>query len=115
MKYSALMVLLVSLMGFSSTSKALNEFEAEDLADLTAIFVYLKNNCGYNDLPNEQIRRVLVAFAQQNRWDLNNYSAFDMTHLGEESYRDLSNIPIPTPKKCQSLARNSLSLLAYTQ
>lgn len=115
MKHSALVLLLLSLMGFSSASHALNEAEAEDLADLTAIFVYLKNNCGYQDLPNEQIRRVLVAFAQQNRWDLKNYSTFNMTRLGEESYRDLSNIPIPTPKKCQSLAKNSLSLLAYAQ
>lgn len=44
MKRSALALLLMSLMGFSSASNALNEFEAEDLADLTAIFVYLKNN-----------------------------------------------------------------------
>lgn len=115
MKHAARLVLLLGLMGFSSTSMALNESEAEDLADLTAIFVYLKNNCGYQDLPNEQIRHVLVAFAQQNRWDLKNYSTFNMTRMGEESYRDLSNIPIPTPKKCQSLAKNSLSLLAYAQ
>lgn len=115
MKHTALALLLLSLMGFSSPGKALNEFEAEDLADLTAIFVYLKNHCGYDTIPNEQIRRVLVAFAQQNRWDLNNYNTFDMTRLGEESYRDLSNIPIPRPKKCQSLAQNSLGLLAYAR
>ncbi|ACT14151.1 YacC family pilotin-like protein [Pectobacterium brasiliense] len=115
MKNSALALLLLSLMSFSSASKALNEFEAEDLADLTAIFVYLKNHCGYQDLPNEQIRRTLVAFAQQNRWDLSNYSAYDMTAMGEDSYRDLSKIAIPTPKKCQSLARNSLGLLSYAQ
>ncbi|ACT05890.1 MULTISPECIES: YacC family pilotin-like protein [Dickeya] len=115
MKHSALVLLLFSLLGFSSASKALNDFEAEDLADLTAIFVYLKNNCGYKDLPNDQIRRALVVFAQQNRWDLSNYNQFDMIALGEASYRDLSGIAIPTPKKCQSLARNSLSLLANTQ
>lgn len=115
MKRSALALLLMSLMGFSSASNALNEFEAEDLADVTAIFVYLKNNCGYQDIPNDHIRRVLIAFAQQNRWNLNNYSDFDMTSLGEDSYRDLTNIPIPTPKKCQSLAQNSLGLLAYAK
>ncbi|OSN04866.1 hypothetical protein AU512_15280 [Lonsdalea iberica] len=115
MKKSALALLLLSLLSVSSASKALNEFEAEDLADLTAIFVYLKNNCGYQDLPNEQIRRALVGFAQQNRWDLSNYNTYDMLTLGESSYRDLSGIAIPTPKKCQSLARNSLSLLANTQ
>lgn len=115
MKNSVLALLLLGLMSVSSASKALNEFEAEDLADLTAVFVYLKNNCGYQDLPNEQIRLALLTFARQNRWDLSNYGAFNMTELGEESYRDLSKIAIPTPKKCQSLARNSLGLLAYTK
>ncbi|MCL2891483.1 YacC family pilotin-like protein [Brenneria tiliae] len=115
MKNSALALFLLSLMSFSSASKALNEFEAEDLADLTAVFVYLKNNCGYQDLPNEQIRQTLLAFARQNRWDLSNYGAFNMTVLGEDSYRDLSKIAIPTAKKCQALARNSLGLLAYAQ
>lgn len=112
MKNSALALLLLGLLGFSSASKALSESEAEDLADLTAIFVYLKNNCGYKELPNEQIRRALVVFAQQNSWDLSNYNAYDMVALGEDSYRDLSGIAIPTPKKCQSLARNSINLLA---
>ncbi|MFC3396503.1 YacC family pilotin-like protein [Brenneria rubrifaciens] len=115
MKNSALAMLLLSLMSVSSASKALNEFEAEDLADLTAIFVYLKNNCGYQDLPNEQIRRTLVAFARQNKWDLSNYNAYNMAAMGEDSYRDLSKIAIPTTKKCQSLARNSLGLLSYAQ
>jgi hypothetical protein len=36
-----------------------------------------------------------------------------MKSLGEDSYRDLSGIAIPTPNKCKSLARDSLSLLAY--
>ncbi|WP_192459213.1 YacC family pilotin-like protein [Musicola keenii] len=115
MKNSALVLLLIGLMSFSSASKALNEFEAEDLADLTAIFVYLKNSCGYKDLPNEQIRRALVVFAQQNHWDLSNYNQYDMIALGEASYRDLSGIAISTPKKCQSLARNSLNLLSSAQ
>ncbi len=36
-----------------------------------------------------------------------------MKALGEDSYRDLRGIALPTPVKCKSLARDSLSLLAY--
>lgn len=115
MKKTTLAMLLLTLLGFSSASQALSESEAEDLADLTAVFVYLKNNCGYNELPNAQIKQAIVYFAQQNRWDLANYNSFNMRQLGEESYRDLSGIAIPTPTKCKSLARDSLSLLAYAQ
>ena len=113
MKKTTLLVLLLTMLGFSNASLALNESEAEDLADLTAVFIYLKNDCGYNDLPNSQIKRAIVYFAQQNRWDLTNYNSFNMKALGEDSYRDLSRIAIPTPNKCKSLARDSLSLLAY--
>jgi Type II secretion system pilotin lipoprotein (PulS_OutS) len=108
-----LVMLLLTLCGFSSASSALSESEAEDLADLTAVFVYLKNDCGYNQLPNHEIKRAIVYFAQQNRWDLRNYNNFNMKVLGEDSYRDLSGIAIPASTKCQSLARDSLSLLAY--
>ncbi len=38
------------------------------------------------------------SFAQQNQWDLSNYDSFDMKALGEDSYRDLSGIGIPTAK-----------------
>ncbi|MEL5410251.1 YacC family pilotin-like protein [Serratia nevei] len=113
MKKTTLSMLLLAMLGFSNASLALNESEAEDLADLTAVFIYLKNDCGYNDLPNAQIKRAIVYFAQQNRWDLSNYNSFNMKALGEDSYRDLSGIAIPTSKKCKSLARDSLSLLAY--
>ena len=85
-------MLLLAMLGFSNASLALNESEAEDLADLTAVFIYLKNDCGYNDLPNAQIKRAIVYFAQQNRWDLSNYNSFNMKALGEDSYRDLSGI-----------------------
>jgi len=108
-------VVLSSLLAISANSYALNESEAEDMADLTAVFVFLKNDCGYNNLPNGQIRRALVFFAQQNQWDLTNYDTWDMKSLGEESYRDLSGIGIPTAKKCKALARDSLSLLAYVK
>ncbi|MDU4664638.1 MAG: YacC family pilotin-like protein, partial [Enterobacter hormaechei] len=57
----------------------------------------------------------LVFFAQRNQWDLSNYDSFDMKALGEDSYRDLSGIGIPTAKKCKALARDSLSLLAYVK
>lgn len=107
------LLLLLALLGFSNTSMALNESEAEDLADLTAVFVYLKNECGYTDLPNAQIKRAIVYFAQQNRWDLSNYNSLNMKALGEESYRDLSSIAIARANKCKYLARESLSLLAY--
>lgn len=106
-------MMLLTLLGFSSASQAISESEAEDLADLTAVFIYLKNNCGYQDLPNAQIKRAIVYFAQQNRWDLSNYNTHDMKALGEESYHDLSGIAVPTPIKCKSLAKDTLSLLAY--
>ena len=35
-------MLLLAMLGFSNASLALNESEAEDLADLTAVFIYLK-------------------------------------------------------------------------
>ena len=108
-------IVLSSLLAMSANSYALSENEAEDMADLTAVFVFLKNDCGYQNLPNGQIRRALVFFAQQNQWDLSNYDTWDMKTLGEESYRDLSGIAIPVDKKCKSLARDSLSLLAYVK
>ena len=53
-------VLFGSLMAVCANSYALSESEAEDMADLTAVFVFLKNDCGYQNLPNGQIRRALV-------------------------------------------------------
>lgn len=113
MKKTTLLLLMLSMLGFSKASLALNDFEVEDLADLTAVFIYLKNDCGYNYLPNTQIKRAIVYFAKQNRWDLSNYNSYNMNLLGENSYRDLTGIAISTPNKCKLLARDSLSLLAY--
>ncbi|HBU1476946.1 TPA: YacC family pilotin-like protein [Klebsiella pneumoniae] len=104
-------MVLGSLLALSANSYALSESEAEDMADLTAVFVFLKNDCGYQNLPNTQIRRALVFF----QWDLSNYDSYNMKALGEDSYRDLSGINIPTAKKCKALARDSLSLLAYVK
>jgi len=115
MKKFLQLMCLSSLLAWSASSFALSESEAEDMADLTAVFVFLKNDCGYQNLPNGQIRRALVFFAQQNQWDLSNYDSFNMKALGEDSYRDLSGIAIPTAKKCKALARDSLSLLAYVK
>lgn len=53
-------MLFGSLLALSANSYALSESEAEDMADLTAVFVFLKNDCGYQNLPNTQIRRALV-------------------------------------------------------
>lgn len=99
MKNTLLVLLLLSLLGIYSAAQALTENEAEDMADLTEVFVYLKNNCGYADMPNEQIRRAILIFAQQNRWDLSNYAAYDMRALGEDSYRDLSGHPLTVGEK----------------
>ncbi|MDU2939494.1 YacC family pilotin-like protein [Superficieibacter sp. 1612_C1] len=108
-------IVLGTLLALSTNSYALSESEAEDMADLTAVFVFLKNDCGYQNLPNTQIRRALLFFAQQNQWDLSNYETYNMKALGEDSYRDLSGISIPTAKKCKALAKDSLSLLAYVK
>lgn len=94
MKKTTLLLLMLSMLGFSQASMALNDFEVEDLADLTAVFIYLKNDCGYNYLPNTQIKRAIVYFAEQNRWDLSNYNSYDMNLPGENSYRDLTGIAI---------------------
>ena len=48
-------LLLSVLLGASGTSFALDESQAEDMADLTAVFIYLKNDCGYQDIPDAQI------------------------------------------------------------
>lgn len=54
------MLLLLGLLSFTSASQAIDDMQSEDLADLTAIFVFLKNDCGYNDLPNAQIKKAIV-------------------------------------------------------
>ena len=108
-------MVLGSLLALSANSYALSESEAEYMSEFTEVFVFLKNDCGYQNLPNTQIRRALVFFAQQNQWDLSNYDSYNMKALGEDSYRDLSGINIPTAKKCKALARDSLSLLAYVK
>lgn len=115
MKKGSAILLLIGLFGFSTSSFALSESEAEDLADLTAVFVYLKNDCGYKALPDNRIQKALRFFALQNRWDLSNYNRYNMENLGKESYQDLSGIAIANHKKCRFLAQSSLGLLAYVK
>ncbi len=79
-------MLFGSLMAVCANSYALSESEAKDMADLTAVFVFLKNDCGYQNLPNGQIRRALVFLPSKTRWD-RNYDTFDMKALGEDHRR----------------------------
>ncbi len=110
-------MLFGSLLALSANSYALSESEAEDMADLTAVFVFLKKTIAAIKIC--QIRKFAARwsfFAQQNQWDLSNYDSFNMKALGEDSYRDLSGIKNPnSQKKCKALARDSLSLLAYVK
>ena len=106
---------ILSLLGFTHVAKALSPNEAEDLADLTAVFVYLKYDCGYTQIPDREIERAIVYFANSNKWDLTNYNALMMTELNKASYSDLKGIPLSTDFKCQSLARDSLGLFAYVK
>ena len=115
MRKSISALLLLGLFSFSSTTFALNESEAEDMADLKAVFIYLKKDCGYQDIPSDQIHRALAFYAKQNRWDLSNYKNFDMKMLGASSYQDLRGIAVPHDTKCKSLAKDSLGLLAYVR
>ncbi len=85
-------------MALCANSYALTESEAEDMADLTAVFVFLKNDCGYQKFTQQSEIRRALSFAQQNQWDPGNYDTFDMKSLGEDSYRDLSGIGIPVAK-----------------
>lgn len=103
------------LLGLTNTAKALSTNEAEDLADLTAVFIYLKYDCGYSQIPDREIERAIVYFAKSNKWDLENYNSDKMSKLNKESYDDLKGIPLTQEFKCQSLARDSLGLFAYVK
>lgn len=62
MKRIILVMLLFILCGFLFVSFVLSEFEVEDFVDLIVVFVYLKNDCGYNELFNNEIKWVIVYF-----------------------------------------------------
>ncbi|MGL5952146.1 MAG: YacC family pilotin-like protein [Providencia rustigianii] len=103
------------LLGVTHSARALAPNEAEDLADLTAVFIYLKYDCGYTQIPDREIERAIVYFAKSNKWDLSNYNSNKMSKLNKESYDDLKGIPLAQDFKCQSLARDSLGLFAYVK
>lgn len=97
----------------SSNCYALDDSQADDMADLTAVFIYLKNDCGYQDLPDPQIRNALIYFARNNGWNLSNYNSFNMQQRGESSYEDLRGIRVDSKQKCRLLAEKTLGLLAF--
>ncbi|PHM39027.1 molecular chaperone [Xenorhabdus mauleonii] len=115
MQKIALLTYILVLFGFTQPAKALSESESEDLADLTAVYIYLKYDCGYNQISNREIRRTIIYFAQRNKWDLSNYDGQLMEELNQLGYNDLKGIDLPHEVKCLSLAQRSLSLLAYVK
>lgn len=115
MRKFTLIFYIITLLGVTHSARALSSSEAEDLADLTAVFIYLKYDCGYSQIPDREIERAIIYFARSNKWDLNDYDSKKMTQLNNESYRDLKSIPLPQDFKCRSLARDSLGLFAYVK
>lgn len=115
MRKFIVMSCLMTLLGITQPARALSPNEAEDLADLTAVFLYLKYDCGYSQIPDREIERAIVYFANSNKWDLSDYNSTKMTELNKESYNDLKGIPLEQDFKCQSLARDSLGLFAYVK
>ncbi len=115
MRKFIVMSYLITLLGITHTAKALTSNEAEDLADLTAVFIYLKYDCGYSQIPDREIERAIIYFANSNKWDLSDYNSTKMSELNKESYNDLKGIPLEKEFKCQSLARDSLGLFAYVK
>lgn len=51
-------------MLFSASVKALTDSQAEDLADLTAVFLFLNKDCGYEQISKPKIERALVIFSR---------------------------------------------------
>lgn len=108
------LLLLTLFFSFPSVSWSLNDSQVEDLADIEAVFTFLKKDCGYSSLPTDKIQQSLIVFAKHNGWDTSNYNAAKMNKLTEESYKDLSGIAINKEKKCNALASRSLRMIAYT-
>lgn len=100
---------------FSTKAFTLSINETENLADLTAVYIFLKHDCGYSQIPDREIERAIFYFAQSNHWDISNYDKSAMAKLNEERYDDLKKIPIPRKKKCRVLANDALALFAYVK
>lgn len=108
-------ILFASLMAMCANSYALSENEAEDMADLTAVFVFSEKRLWLPEFTQwaNSSRTGLFCPAEP----MGPQQLRQLRHEGarEDSYRDLSGIGIPTAKKCKALARDSLSLLAYVK
>lgn len=115
MRFIITLLTTLALWALPVSSFALSESEAEDLADITAVFIFLKKDCGFHDLPADQIRLALLALARENHWDLSNYNQFNINKMSNEGYLDLKGIGVSQKKKCVTLARGSLGLLASVQ
>ncbi|MDC9590958.1 YacC family pilotin-like protein [Xenorhabdus sp. XENO-10] len=115
MQKITLLTYILALLIFAQPAKALSENEAEELADLEAVFIYLKYDCGYSQIPKSQIQHAIFYFAQRQKWDLSNYDIQLMQELKGLGYNDLKGINLPHEAKCRSLARNSLGLLSYVK
>lgn len=107
------LLLPIFCLAFPSISWSLNDSQVEDLADIEAVFTFLKKDCGYSNLPTDKIQQSLIVFAKRSGWDTSNYNVLQMNKLTQESYQDLSGIAIDKEKKCNSLARRSLGMIAY--
>lgn len=107
-KFAYLLTIISALL--IPRAYALTEAQAEDIAGLTAVYIFLKNDCGYSQIPNAKIEQTIAMFARNNQWDLSNYNAELMFKLNKESYYDLKGINIPSDLKCDALARNTLGI-----
>ena len=50
---------------FSDRTSALSINETENLADLTAAYIFLKHDCSYSQIPDREIERAILYFAQK--------------------------------------------------
>lgn len=103
---------LTLLLLISANSYALGDVEADEMADLTAMFVFLKDSCGQKNLPDDQLREGLVRFANLRHWDLSNYNARTMQTRTLASYQDLRQLPVARSEKCRLIKVNVLGLLS---
>lgn len=101
-----------TLLLVSANSYAIGVVEADEMADLTAMYVYLKNNCGQTKLSDGQLREGLVRFANIRQWNLSNYNAYAMQTRTLASYQDLRKMPVAHLEKCRLIRVNVIGLLS---
>ncbi len=110
---SALLFFLFATLFFSSSAKALTYTQAEDLADLTAVYLFLNNDCGYEQISKQKIERALIIFHNLSSGMSPEYSMLPMSKLNEDSYQDLKKIYKLLITKMSTTSPKSLSLLNY--